>query len=421
MKKILSSLEISPSDKELMKLKSESKKIKEAIESEVAKAKIRVETCIGGSLAKETILKKELYDIDIYLRFDSRYENIEKITKNILRKVVKKTGLPLNVIHGSRDYFRIKKDNIIFEIIPVTKIKNPREARNVTDLSYFHVNYVKRKLKNKKLAREILIAKEFCKAQGVYGAESYIGGFSGYGLECLIIYYKSFEKMAKKLANVKDKIIIDIEKKYKKKEEVFFSLNENKLNNPIILIDPTWKERNVLAALTKESFLKFQNALKKFVLKPSISFFKPTTIDEKNMRKKAAAEKAKFIHLKIRTNKQAGDIAGTKLKKFSKMLIGEISHYYSIIDTEFHYDLKNSADFYIILKAKPFIIKRGPPVTLKNYALKFKKKNKNVFEKDGVLYSKIKVNDNAKLFLKKFSNVYKYKIKEMSITNMSFI
>src|SRR5207248_3084550 len=97
-----------------------------------------------------------------------------------------------------RDYFFLMADErLVFEIVPVKKVKNPKQAENSTDLSYFHVKYINNKLKNRKLVKEILLAKAFLKAQEVYGAESWIHGFSGYSIECLIIYYKSLDKMLK--------------------------------------------------------------------------------------------------------------------------------------------------------------------------------------------------------------------------------
>ena len=51
-------------------------------------------------------------------------------------------------------------------------------------------------------------------------------------------------------------------------------MNESKRQNPIVLIDPTWKERNALAALSRETFEKFQESLRKFMRKPGIEYLK---------------------------------------------------------------------------------------------------------------------------------------------------
>jgi len=421
IKKVLESLNISLNKEEMAYLKKETKEVVSGIKEEVDKNKdLDVSVFVGGSFAKDTLAKKDWYDIDIFVRFGWKHEEISFILEKILKKALGKK-FKLTKVHGSRDYFRASRDKkIVFEIIPVTKIKHPREARNVTDLSYFHVNYVKKRL-TPGIANGIRFSKKFCKAQGVYGAESYIQGFSGYGLECLVIYYKSFEKMLKELVKVKDRLVLDPEKKYKKKDDVLFEMNESKLHSPVILVDPTWKERNALAALSKETFEKFREAAKKFLKKPSKEFFDEKELDKSALEKEAKKKKAELIHLALETDRQEGDIAGTKLKKFSNFLTREISKYFVVVDREFDYDGDKKGEFYIITKPKEEVVKRGPPVEMKKHAAAFRKENKNVFEKSGVLYSKTKVDYPVKKFIKDFIDSNKSRIKDMTIISLKII
>jgi len=304
-------------------------------------------------------------------------------------------------MHGSRDYFRIYySDKLTFEIIPVLRIKNVKEARNVTDLSYFHVNYVKRKLKGK-AKEQLALAKKFFKANGIYGAESYIHGFSGYGLECLITDFKSFEKMLKELVKVKDKrIIIDPAGYYKKKEEVFFELNESKLHSPIILIDPTWKERNVLASLNWETFRKFQNVARKFLKNPSVEYFEKKEPDVSKIKKK----KGEFLYIVLETDRQEGDIAGTKMKKFAGFLDRELGRYFKVLEKEFFYSGEGTkAELYLVLKTKREVLKIGPPLGRKKDVARFRKANKKTFVKNGILHACVKVSFSGKEFVKKWA------------------
>ncbi len=412
-------IEIIKLDNDSLKiLKKKTKDIVFLLEKEINRNKIKADVFIGGSFAKDTLLKRKNYDIDIFVRFDWRIEDISGKLQKIADKVSKLKNLKLEILHGSRDYFRIRYGDIIFEIIPIYKIKKPRESRNVTDLSYFHVNYIKKKLRGNKLAREILLAKSFCQAQGVYGAESYINGFSGYGLECLIINYRSFLKMLKELVKVKERIILDPEKHYKNKNDVLFSLNEARLQSPIVLVDPTWKERNVLAALSKESFQKFQEKATEFLRKPSLSFFDVKERNIDRMKGIAHSKKAELVHLEIMTDGQAGDIAGTKMKKFSKFLEKEIWKYFNVLDREFFYLEGQKAQFYLVVKPKEKILIYGPLASMTKHAKAFKEKHKKVFEKSGRLYSEIKVDFSCKEFLEKFDRDNKTKISEMGISEM---
>ncbi len=47
--------------------------------------KLKVDVFIGGSFAKNTVIKKDYYDVDIFLRFDKKYEDISAISQKILK------------------------------------------------------------------------------------------------------------------------------------------------------------------------------------------------------------------------------------------------------------------------------------------------------------------------------------------------
>lgn len=423
VKKVLESLDILPSEEEKKLLKYETDTFVKELRTAVRKEKSSADIFVGGSFAKNTLVKKDAYDIDIFVRFDWRHEELTALLARIVQRACAGRGFDIKRLHGSRDYFHVrKKKRMIFEIVPVVLIKKPREARNVTDLSYFHVSYVKKALRrNKKLAREIALAKTFCRAQGCYGAESYIQGFSGYGLECLLIHYMSFKKMAMVLAKNSERAVIDPAKHFKNKNDVFFSMNESKMHSPIILVDPTWKERNVLAALSHETFHKFQEAVRVFLKHPSKDFFKVKDLDVEQLKKEALQDKAEFLHLRLSTDRQAGDIAGTKLKKFAQFFGRELSPLFSIIKKAFVYDEEQSADVYYLLKSKKEFVKRGPPAAMKKDALAFKKVNRVVFAKDGRLYARMALPASGKAFSRTWMRKNKKKSEGMGISKTKLL
>ncbi len=419
--KILKEIDFSPSQEEIKEIKKDLSVLLGAIKKEIKKQRLDADVFVGGSFAKGTIVRKDRYDVDVFVRFTWKYEDISAKLEKIAKSVSNSLGFEFKLIHGSRDYFSLGRRNVEFELIPVTRIKKPKEMRNVTDLSYFHVNYVKKKV-NSKMAREIVLAKKFCESAGVYGAESYINGFSGYGLECLIIYYKSLEKMLRALEKVKDRIVIDPEKRFKKKDDVFFEINEAKLHSPIILVDPTWKERNTLAALSKESFKEFQECARKFLAKPNEKYFEIKQINEYKIRETAKKNKAEFLHIKLMTDRQKGDIAGTKLKKFYEFLNKEIEKYFEIEIREFDYKGEQEADVYLVLKSKKEIIKIGPEISsASKWIDNFKKVNSNIFTKNGRLYSKIKIDFTGKDFVEKWSREKQSTAFEMGIIKIKII
>jgi tRNA CCA-adding enzyme len=368
---------ISPSEEELEKINLETSGLIAILEKRLKAKKVTAQIFVGGSLAKSTLIKKKEYDVDIFVRFNkSHIKKASEIVSRLLPEAER--------IHGSRDYFHIRKENIIFEIIPVLKINAPTEAQNVTDLSYFHVSYVKGKIaKNRNLKDEIMLAKAFCHAQNCYGAESYISGFSGYALELLIIHYKSLSNFLKNIDN-KDRIIIDPNKFYKKKQQVEQELNESKLQSPIILVDPTYNNRNALAALSKETFQKFQKSALAFLKNPSSKFF-----EKKDILGELKKKYKNIITLQAQTNKQKGDIAGSKFKKFYLYLKSRISKDHDIKASEFEYLPEiNSANYYFVLKEKKNLLVNGPPISSKDHLEAFKKKHKSIIIKEGKAYAK---------------------------------
>ncbi len=383
--------------------KEELKEIQKKADDLIRKiSSAKVHAQIGGSLAKGTLLKKDKIDVDIFVKFQN-----ERETKK-LESILKKQKLKFKIVHGSRDYAQIKDGKIIFEIIPVVSVKKPEQANNVTDVSLMHVKYVVGKIKRKKkLVDEIKLAKIFCSASGCYGAESYIGGFSGYSLEILVSHFGSFEKFLREMIKIETpsnllfkkltkvalrKKGIDPKKYFKSEKEITRELNQSKLNSPIILIDPTYKYRNVCAGLTQETFKEFLVIAKKFLKKPSKKYFIKRKFDVEAFRISAKTKNAKFFEFNFSTNKQEGDIAATKMKKVFNFILAELKRKnQEILDKKFIYLGGKSAKGYLIVKENKEMILKGPQnwdeVGIKN----FKKAHKKVFEKKKRFYVKKKI------------------------------
>ena len=120
------------------------------------------------------------------------------------------------------------------------------------------------------------------------------------------------------------------------------------------------------------------------------------------------------------TNKQEGDIAGTKLLKFYNHLTKEIEKFFEIKNRGFEYDNKKTAQFFFVVKKKKEILIKGPKVNDKENAVKFKNKHKNTFVKKSRIYSKEKISLDIKDFISKWVQNNKKKINEMYITSLEF-
>ncbi|MFC2134560.1 CCA tRNA nucleotidyltransferase [Bacteroidota bacterium] len=360
------------------KILTEVDKTMEKINSLLKKNKVKAKCVKGGSIAKGTFLRND-YDVDLFVRFDYSYK--DKLLSDILEKVLKKE-FKFERVHGSRDYFQIH-GRIIFEIVPVIKISDYKKALNVTDMSPLHVDYIKKKLKTGQ-ADNIRLAKQFCKSAKVYGAESYIKGFSGHILDLLIIHYGSFEKLLENAVNWEPKEVIDIEKHLKNPLK---ELDSAKTHSPLIIVDPIQPDRNAAAALNREKFFAFKKACKEFLEKPSEKFFRVEGIKKKN-----TGNNEELIFLEAMSLKGKKDVVGAKLMKAYEYLKRAIKRNdFTILETE--WEFKEKGIFYFIVKKETLpetVIMRGPPVSEKEGVKRFKEKHKKTFVENKRLFAEEK-------------------------------
>jgi tRNA nucleotidyltransferase (CCA-adding enzyme) len=108
-------------------------------------------------------------------------------------------------------------------------------------------------------------------ATGVYGAEIKVGGFSGYLCELLIMNYGSFAETIQAFAHYNKRAIIDI--------EAYYADRQNELSllfpEPLVIVDPVDKGRNVASAVQPEKLYNFVAAARAFLKTPDKAFFYP--------------------------------------------------------------------------------------------------------------------------------------------------
>ncbi|MAF36013.1 hypothetical protein CL622_02745 [archaeon] len=325
---------------------------------------------LGGSAARGTWLKP-VFDVDIFVRFDPKNNKTDQISQK-LETILKKKFKTFQKIHGSRDYFQIPFKSYLFELIPVLKIRSPSNAKNITDLSPLHVRWLN-KHTTQSIKNEILLTKQFCKAQNCYGAESYINGFSGYVLEILLVHYHTLQRFLKASIQWTPKVIIDVEKHHKK-SDVITTLNQAKTNSPLIVIDPIWPERNAAAALSLATFERFKKAAKKYLANPTSKSF---SIPQFDLKKEIGnAPKPNYIILEVTVKDTNKDIGGTKILKTFKRLNQEILHHgFTIKKAGWHWEGTATLWFIvhngILSKQKKHI---GPPKNQTDAVKSFQKR-----------------------------------------------
>ena len=421
---------ITPSSQEMRILTLEISSIVFKINSELRK--IDAFAIIGGSFAKGTIIRTRRYDLDVFARFNyEKYKNRDKeisgILLNVLKKLNRNNAFQIELLHGSRDYFRIHLKNaeklihipIYMEIVPVLSIGKTEDALNVTDVSPLHVLYVLDKIKKgRNIADSIKIAKSFCYGQGCYGAESHIRGFSGYCLELLCLHFGSFINLLKAASkwNIKEKTIIDIPKFYKSKNMIMIEMNEAKIVSPLIVVDPVQPDRNAAAAISSEKLEIFAKASKSFLKNPSLSFFVKKEITKEEMKKLAGKKKKSLIVIEAGSIKEKEDVAGAKLFKLFSMLLKKFKKE-GKVEGKWKYDEDGrKAEFFFLFKPEKSIILRGPPVKLEQNVKQFRKKWKKTFIKSGIVCSQRKSKS-----IKEIIAIPKEQLDEMGIKGLKLV
>ncbi|MDP2672610.1 MAG: hypothetical protein Q8O84_02250, partial [Nanoarchaeota archaeon] len=174
-------------------------------------------------------------------------------------------------------------------------------------------------------------------------------------------------------------------------------------------------------ALSDETFEKLREACRKFLKNPSIKSFEVEKTDLEKIKENAKKKKFEFILLEAKTDKQEGDIAGSKLLKFYKCLENEIIRFFEIKEKGFNYNNKKSARFFFVVKNKGEIVLSGPKEEDKKNVLAFRKKHKHAFVKRGRLFAKEKISFSMKDFIGKWKLKNKRQIKEMSIKDLEIV
>ena len=248
------------------------RKVREAAKETGVEAEIRIE----GSVAKDTWLREEP-EIDIFMRVPTTMprEAFGTICLEIARNAT--AGFKQIERFAEHPYLEAIVDGVRVNIVPCYRVKRG-EWISATDRTPFHTDYVKPLLDDRK-GGEVRLLKRFMKGVGVYGAEIKVGGFSGYLCELLVLNYGSFLEVLRAVGDWKERTIIDYEGHYEGRKEI------NKIfEEPLVMVDPVDRGRNVAAAVRKKRLDEFVAASRAFLKNPDKNFFYPPEVEALDSR-----------------------------------------------------------------------------------------------------------------------------------------
>jgi tRNA nucleotidyltransferase (CCA-adding enzyme) len=259
---------ITPTKEDRLRIEALAKELEQKVASSCAEHGVKAVVRVEGSVAKDTWLREEP-DVDIFMRLPTTIPRraLGKISLEIAREATE--GSKQVERFAEHPYLEAFVSGARVNIVPCYAVERG-EWLSATDRTPFHTDYVKKRL-NKTLRNEVRLLKKFMQGIEVYGAEIKMGGFSGYLCELLILRYKSFAETLQAFARCTRRMVVDIGNYYADRE------NELQLlfAEPLVMIDPVDKGRNVASAVRSQRLYTFVGAARAFLKTPSAGFFYP--------------------------------------------------------------------------------------------------------------------------------------------------
>lgn len=233
-----------------------------------------VEIMLTGSVARGTNVRGN-YDIDIFLLFKNNIseEEMEKKGIEIAKKTIAKhKNETYTMKYAEHPYLMLNMNDrgITIDLVPSFKIKDASERISAVDRTQLHNQFINSNF-NEKLRDDVRLLKTFLAANGIYGAEARIEGFSGYLCELLVFHFGSFAKLLNAMGSLKLPAVIDI--KNNSRIQGMQADFVKKFAKEFIVIDPVDENRNVAANVSSESLSLLMLKARKFLAGPSIDAF----------------------------------------------------------------------------------------------------------------------------------------------------
>jgi tRNA nucleotidyltransferase (CCA-adding enzyme) len=348
------------------KEKEEMEKIAASLERKVSLAceEFNVEAIIRleGSVAKNTWLTGDP-DIDIFVRLPTTVprKDLDEIGLKVARKATE--GLKQIERFAEHPYLEAFLDGTRLNIVPCYNAI-PGEWLSATDRTPFHTDYINEHM-SPSMHDEVRLLKKFMKGINVYGAEIRVGGFSGYLCELLTLHYGSFNAVLQAFAQHIPKRVVDIEGYFNQREREIELL----FPEPLVIIDPVDKRRNVAAAVQSEKLYAFVAASRAFLKVPCEKFFFPPktiALSADALSQKIEKHGASFIFLTFNGVKAVPDVLWGQIYRTKRSLrkLLQLNDFKVLRDTVWNEEEKDTILVFEIEQTTLPIVKKhlGPPL-----------------------------------------------------------
>jgi tRNA nucleotidyltransferase (CCA-adding enzyme) len=223
----------------------------------------RAKGMVVGSVARDTWLSGDR-DLDIFLLFppDLSREELEERGLGLARGIARRFTASFHEKYAEHPYVNATIDGLDVDLVPCYEVASAAAIQSAVDRTPFHTRYISERIGP--LRDDVLLAKQFAKACGVYGSDQMTEGFSGYLCELLVLHSGGFGPLLKAAAGWKPGTCIDLEGHACKT-----------FDEPLRVVDPVDPARNVAAALSATRMFEFVEYSRGYLENPSPDFFLP--------------------------------------------------------------------------------------------------------------------------------------------------
>ncbi|MBI4894172.1 MAG: CCA tRNA nucleotidyltransferase [Candidatus Aenigmarchaeota archaeon] len=291
--------------------------------SQKAASKYKGKAMLAGSVTRGTWLPDKM-EFDVFILFPEKMSEsqLEKAGLDVGKKVIDGLKGKHEVSYAQHPYVSGMVDGVDIDIVPAFAVSSPEKMKSAVDRTPFHVSYIEKNLPTR-LADDVRLLKKMLKSNGAYGADSRVEGFSGYLCELLVINYGGFSDLMKAARKWEAGEVIDVEELVKKAD--YDALKKQFLGQPLIVIDPTDRNRNVAAAVSARAFLKLRTLAGQFAGDPSVEmFFEPTVgpISEQELTEILKLRRTQLVMLKFLPPRGHEEVVWPQMRKFAERVQG---------------------------------------------------------------------------------------------------
>lgn len=269
----------------------------------VAKVRSVKDVVICGSIGKGDWHSGN-HDIDLFILFPKKTKREQLEDDGLLygKQIAKEMHGTAVMKFAEHPYIKATIEGYDIDIVPAYKIKPGEKIISAVDRSPLHLQYIMKHF-DEKLRDETRLLKQFMRAISVYGSDVKTEGFSGYSCELLVLKYGSFENVLKAAAKWHAQQVVVLKGKTGK------NILKQFQDQPLIIIDPVDKDRNVTTIVSPENFIYFIKKANDFLKEPSISYFTEQPLQPLTEQQTYSLQerKTKFFALEIDRPKDALD------------------------------------------------------------------------------------------------------------------